>query len=104
MTGAVFIVVMFALMWAVVIVPQQRRVKRHRALIEALEVGDEVVTAGGLVGTVAAIEGDDLLLSLGDEVSVRVVRQAVAERREDPSLDLAPAPDATVAGPGPTEA
>lgn len=71
---------LFALMWAVVIRPQQQRVRRQRDLISALELGDEVVTAGGIVGRVVGLEGDELLLEVAPGVSLRVLRLAVSSR------------------------
>ena len=83
-TGAVFIIVVFAAMWAVIILPQQRRARRHDALVASLAVGDEVVTAGGIVGTITALTGDDLELETAPGVHLRVVRTAVGERRTGP--------------------
>ena len=84
-TGALFIVLAFAAMWAVIILPQQRRARRHRDLVASLAAGDEVVTAGGIVGTVTALDGDDLVLETAPGIHLRLVRAAVAERRDVPS-------------------
>ncbi len=45
--------------------PQQNRAKQHNAMLEGLKTGDQVVTAGGLIGRITAIEGDVLTIDLG---------------------------------------
>ena len=59
--------------------PQQKRVKEHQALINSLEVGDDVLTNGGLYGTVRTIDGQVCELEVADGVTVRIQRAAVAE-------------------------
>lgn len=81
MTGALFIIVAFAAMWAVIILPQQRRARRHDVLVASLAVGDEVVTAGGIVGTVTELDDDELVLETVPGTRLRLVRAAVSERR-----------------------
>lgn len=76
--------VLFALMWVLLIRPQQQRVRRQRELIASLEVGDEVVTAGGMVGRVVALEGDEVRLEVAPGVTMRFVRLAVNSRVEEP--------------------
>jgi preprotein translocase subunit YajC len=86
-SGALFIVVVFAAMWAVVILPQQRQLKRHRALVAALAVGDEVVTTSGIHGTVVELGDESLRLAVADGVELRVERQAIGRRAPAPSGD-----------------
>jgi preprotein translocase YajC subunit len=52
------LVVIMVAMWALLIVPQQRRTKAHRAMLVSLDVGDEVLTSAGLYGTIADFDGD----------------------------------------------
>ena len=68
----------FALMWLLVVMPQRRRQAAQNAMLSALDVGEEVVTAGGLYGTVTAVEEDDLRLEIADGVEVRLAKRAVA--------------------------
>ena len=49
-------IVILGVMYAVLILPQQRRVKEHRAYVASLQVGDDVVTTSGLFGTVTALD------------------------------------------------
>jgi preprotein translocase subunit YajC len=71
-------------MWVLLIRPQQQRVRRQRELIASLEVGDEVVTAGGMVGRVVAMEGDEIRLEVAPGVTIRFVRLAVNSRVQPP--------------------
>ncbi|MFN8037882.1 MAG: preprotein translocase subunit YajC [Acidimicrobiales bacterium] len=75
MTGLVLIVVLLGLMWAVVVLPQQRRVKAHQRLCDRIEVGHVVMTTAGLFGTVVEAGADRLVLEIAPGVRV------VAERR-----------------------
>ena len=79
--------VLLALMWVLLVRPQQQRVRRQRELIASLEVGDEVVTAGGIVGRIVALEGDEVRLEVAPGVTLRVVRLAVNSRVEVPALE-----------------
>lgn len=73
------IVVVF---YFLIIRPQQKRMKDHRDLIASLKRNDTVVTAGGIIGKVARVIGDDeLLVELAEGVRVRVVRGTVSEVR-----------------------
>ena len=75
------VVVMYFLM----IRPQQRKQKAHQALISTLKNGDEVVTAGGLYGTVAGIDDkkNTIWLKIGGDVKVRVERFAITRVLSD---------------------
>ncbi|MES2918389.1 MAG: preprotein translocase subunit YajC [Pseudomonadota bacterium] len=57
--------------------PQLKRQKEHKVLMEALQKGDEVVFAGGLVGTVSKIDGDFAVIELASNVEVKVQRASV---------------------------
>ena len=60
--------------------PQQKRMKDHRSMISALRRGDEVVTSGGLIGTVTKVVSDsELQVEIAQNVRVRVVRATVSE-------------------------
>ena len=58
--------------------PRQRQLRAQQRQMAALEVGDEIVTAGGLYGTVRALEEDELRLEIAPGIEVRVARRAVA--------------------------
>lgn len=70
---AVFVAIFYFLIWR----PQSKRAKEHRALIESLGVGSEVVFAGGLMGRITKIEGDLAVVELNRGVEVKVQRASV---------------------------
>ena len=77
--------------------PQRRRVTQHRAFVSALELGDDVVTTGGIYGTIRALRGDAVELEVAPGIVLTFARAAVAQRAY-PDAD----PDAAVEGPDST--
>ena len=71
------IVLMFVLLYFIMIRPQMKRAKEHRAMVEALQKGDEVVAAGGLVGRVSKMGDSYLTLQVAQGVEVQVQRASV---------------------------
>ena len=78
LTGMLPMVLMFVVLYFVMIRPQMRRQKEHRALIEALTKGDEVVIGGGLLGKVTRLNGEYMHIEVASGVEVQVQRAAVA--------------------------
>lgn len=74
------LLITFGLMWALLILPQQRRMRKHQAVIASLEVGDEVVTAGGVYGTVMEVAEETLAVEVAPGVVLQVLRNAVTQR------------------------
>jgi preprotein translocase subunit YajC len=95
--GLLVIVALFALFWLLVIRPQRRRQRTQAAMIRGLEVGDEIVTAGGIYGEITGLDDDEVRVEIADGVEVRVARRAVAgvfgEDAEDEEPDEGPEPD-----------
>ena len=75
--GLLPIVLMFVVLYFLMIRPQMKRAKEHKVMIEALQKGDEVVTAGGLVGRVAKIGDNYVALQVADNVEITVQRPSV---------------------------
>ncbi|MFP5577851.1 MAG: preprotein translocase subunit YajC [Acidimicrobiia bacterium] len=71
-------IAILAVMYAVLIMPQQRRVKEHRAYVASLQVGDDVVTTSGLFGTVTALDDDRARLRIAPDVEITMARMAIA--------------------------
>lgn len=82
MTVLVPIVILFVLFWLFVALPQRRRQRTHVQMQDALAVGDEVITAGGLHGEVAELEDGVVRLEIAPGTLVRVDRRAIAARVE----------------------
>lgn len=74
------LLITFGLMWVLLILPQQRRMRAHEAVVASLEVGDEVVTAGGVYGTITSVDGETLAVEVAPGVVLRVLRSAVSQR------------------------
>ena len=85
--GLIVIVVLFALFWFLLVRPQRRRSSEQVALIESLEVGDEIVSAGGLYGVITEMEGEELRVEISDGLVVRMARNAVVGIVEDVEED-----------------
>ena len=75
-TGFLLIIVAFAFLYFVLVRPQKRRQVEQARLLGNLEVGDEVVTAGGIYGQTTQIDGDDLMVEIAPQLEVRVARRA----------------------------
>lgn len=75
------LVLIFVVFWFLMIRPQQKRMKAHRALVAALKKNDKVVTNGGILGVVTkAVDGEnDVEVEIATGIRVRVLRSAVAE-------------------------
>jgi preprotein translocase subunit YajC len=73
------LVLMFVVLYFIMIRPQMKRQKEHKAMIDALAKGDEVVVAGGLIGRVAKMGESLLSVELATGVEVQVQRSAVVQ-------------------------
>jgi preprotein translocase subunit YajC len=75
------IILIFAIMYFLMIRPQQKKVKEHRAMVEALRRGDQVVTAGGVLGKVTRVEDGkaEVEVEIAPNVRVRVVRSTISQ-------------------------
>ena len=83
------LVILFFLFWVMIIVPQRRQAKAHAAMVASLQKGDQVVTAGGIVGTITAVRDDTVDLRTGN--TVVVVERARVTRRADAAAAAAAA-------------
>jgi preprotein translocase subunit YajC len=84
------IIIAFLVLWLVVIRPQKKRQNQQRNLLSELRVGDEVLTAGGIYGTVSQLDDDAVMVQIAPQTQVRVARRAIAGITSDPSEDDEP--------------
>ncbi len=82
--GAVFqflpLILIFAIMYFLLIRPQQKKVKEHQAMVEALRRGDQVITQGGIIGKVTKVKEDgEIEVEVAEGVRVRIVKSTVAQ-------------------------
>ena len=92
--GFLIIIVAFAFLYFVLVRPQKRRQLDSQRMLQGLEVGDEVVTAGGIFGTITALDEDEVRVEIAPQLEVRVARRAiggVVHRSGDPD-EAEPAP------------
>ncbi len=97
MSGAlllpIYILLFLALIWFLMIRPQQRRRRDLQNLIDRLAPGDDVVTVSGLYGTVTEIEdGDTILLEVAEDVDIRVAKGSIARVIDESALASAESP------------
>jgi preprotein translocase subunit YajC len=76
---------MVAIFYFLLIRPQQRRARQQRDLVSSLDVGDEVVTIGGIYGRIEDLDDESVTLDVGGGTRIRFVKQAIARKfvRED---------------------
>ena len=73
----IFIVLLFGLMYFVMIRPQRRRQKEHQNLIEDLQKGDQIVTAGGIYGRIESLDGPSVVLKIESGTTIRIARTSI---------------------------
>ena len=74
------LILIFVIFYFFLIRPQQKRIKEHKAMVEALARGDNVVTAGGIVGKVARIiDGDKAEIQISDNVTIQVIKSTISQ-------------------------
>jgi preprotein translocase subunit YajC len=78
----IFLVIIFALFYFVMIRPQRRKQKEHEMMVQELQKGDRVVTAGGIYGTIDSMSEDSIVLKVESGATIRVARGSVIGRRE----------------------
>ena len=78
------LIFIFAIMYFLLIRPQQQRMKQHKQMVENVRRGDTVVTAGGIVGRVTKVgqpEDPEITVEVADNVQIRVVKSTLSEVR-----------------------
>ena len=75
------LILIFAIMYFLLIRPQQKKMKEHQAMVEAVRRGDQVVTQGGLIGKVSKVKDgeNEIEVELAENVKVRVVKSTIAQ-------------------------
>ena len=76
-------ILIFVIFYFLLILPQQKRQKKLRSMLEALKKGDKVVTSSGIWGTVTNLGKDTVTVQIGDNVKVKIQRDHIARIRTD---------------------
>jgi preprotein translocase subunit YajC len=79
----VFFALLFGAMYMLMVRPQQQRARRQRELISSISVGDQVITAGGMIGEVVGVQDDRVTIRLGPGVDVTFLRGAITQKLVD---------------------
>lgn len=75
------LILIFAIMYFLMIRPQQKKMKEHKAMVEALRRGDQIVTQGGIIGKVSRIKDgeNEVEVEIAEGVKVRIVRSTIVQ-------------------------
>ena len=88
----IIMVLMLGVMYVLMIRPQRQRQAQQQAMIDGAAVGDDVLTTGGIYGTISEVEGDDIVVEIASGVTVHMTRRGIAavlppEDEEDEELE-----------------
>lgn len=78
MLALVWILFIVLAVWFLMLRPQRKRMQEHQSLVESLEVGHEIVSAGGIHGRIESLEGDVVRVEIAPGTVIRLARRAVA--------------------------
>jgi preprotein translocase subunit YajC len=82
-------ILLFGVMWFLLIRPQRKRQQQTASMLSSLQVGDEVMTAGGLYGTITELDIEEVVLEIADGVNVRVDKRAIVNLIEAEEVEEA---------------
>ena len=82
-----FMIAVLVFFWFMIMRPTQKRQKQHNDIVKALENGDQVVTAGGIYGTVVQVRAETIKLKVADGVVMTMDRRAVRRRQSEEDED-----------------
>jgi preprotein translocase subunit YajC len=77
-SGLIMMVVIFGIFYFILIRPQQKKMKEHKKMVEELKKGDEIITSGGIYGTVEGVTPDTLTIKIAEGTKVKVTRSSVS--------------------------
>lgn len=78
MSFLIVMVLLLVVMYVLMIRPQRQRQRDHQSLIEGAGVGDDILTTGGIYGTITRAEGDDVVVEIADGLNVHMTRRGIA--------------------------
>lgn len=76
-------IILIAIMYFIIIRPQQKAAKTHQEMLASLKKGDKIVTIGGIISTVYKVEEQFFTVKINDDVIVKITKDAVARKYED---------------------
>jgi preprotein translocase subunit YajC len=88
--GLLIIIILFGAVWLLLLVPARRRRAQHEAMQDSVEAGDDIITAGGLHGTVKEIDDETARVEIAPNVVVTLDRRAIAAVATEIEVDAEP--------------
>ena len=79
LSSIIMMVAIFAIFYFIMIRPQQQKMKEHKKMLDAVKKGDEIVTAGGIYGTIEGVNADTLTVKIAEGVKVKITRGSVGD-------------------------
>lgn len=79
-SSLIFLALLVGIFYLFLIRPQKRRVQQHQQLVQSIEEGDDVITIGGIMGTVAELDDDHMVLEVSPGTRVRFIRSAISRK------------------------
>ena len=76
----IFLVLMFAAMYFLMIAPQRKHQKQHQKMISELKTGDEIITIGGAIGTITNVKEKTFIIRFGDNNKMEFLKSAIQEK------------------------
>lgn len=77
------LILMFAILYFLLIRPQQKQQKKRKEMLGALKVGDKVITIGGIYGTITNVKEDRVFLQIAENVEIKVLRSAIGQMQAE---------------------
>ena len=84
----IFLALLVGIFYFILIRPQKKRVAQHQQLIDSLDVGDEIVTIGGLYGRIEEMNDDDVRLEVSPGTTLRFMKSAIRGKAPEPEDEL----------------
>jgi preprotein translocase subunit YajC len=78
----IIMLLIFVAFWFLLIAPQRKKQKEHAKMLQALEKGDKVKTAGGVFGTITGVKDDRFVLRIAENVKIEVAKDSVATKSD----------------------
>lgn len=76
------LVFVFGVFYFLIILPQQKTKKTHETMLKALDKNDEIVTSGGIHGTIVGVKDDTVLLRIAENVKIEIQKSAIASKKK----------------------
>jgi preprotein translocase subunit YajC len=87
MAALIYLLILVAAFFILIVLPQRRQGAAHRALVASVQVGDEIMTTSGIFGTVTELDESTASLQIAPSVTIRIARGAISQRLSSPTAD-----------------